>query len=92
MSWLDTAFGDRLPLVRQFSQSTLMFLVLLGGVALVRHTIELLFDPSDFMGLVLRLVDAYATMLALVGYVIWISLDMWLLLKQIRQRSRDEVR
>ena len=40
--------------------------------------------------MLLRIVDGYATLLALVGYVIWISLDMWFLLKQIRQRTKDE--
>ena len=90
MSWLDKAFGDRLPLVIQFVQTTLMFLVLLMGIALVRVAISLLFAPGDFIGMLLRIVDGYATLLALVGYVIWISLDMWFLLKQIRQRTKDE--
>lgn len=80
-SILVALFGQYLPLVRHIVQNTLMFLVLLICLFVVRSAIKLLFTESDFVVIVLHVVDAYAVLLGIIGFIVWTSLDMFLLLR-----------
>ena len=75
-SSLKRILGDTYPLAKHFAQITLLFVGLLICLFIVRNTIPLLFSPGDTLTKVLQIVDAYAALLGLVGYVIWITLDM----------------
>jgi len=82
---LQRLFGEYYVLVRHTFQTTLVFLILLGCFFVARHAVPMLFPPGDFLGRLLQLVDVYAALLGMVGYFVWLSLDMFFLL---RQRAR----
>lgn len=69
-------FGTTYPLAKHFAEITSLFLLLLGCLYVVRHAMPLLFPPSETLANILVVVDAYASLLAIVGYAIWITLDM----------------
>ncbi len=73
---LKRLFGSTYPLARHLAEITLLFLVLLVCLFVVRHAVPRFFAPSETLGRVLHVVDAYAALLGIVGYAIWITLDM----------------
>lgn len=74
--------GSSYPLAAHFVEITGLFIVLLGCIWVVRHLIPLLFPPGPFLADALHLGDTYAALLGIVGYVVWITLDMIFVLKQ----------
>jgi len=74
-------FGDYLNLVVHVIRATLVFIVILGCIFVARLVVPRLFPPGDYISKALHLVDAYAALLGTVGYVVWISSDMYFLLK-----------
>jgi len=87
-SFLKVLLGEYYVLAEQLVRSTLLFILMLSCIFVVRLVLSLLFPASenDYMSNLLHLVDAYATVLGIVGYLIWITLDMVLLLRQGRRR------
>ncbi len=75
-------FGEYYALVRHTFQTTLVFLVLLGCFFIARNAVPMLFPPGEFLGPLLHWVDVYAALLGTVGYFVWLSLDMYFLLRQ----------
>jgi hypothetical protein len=85
---LRSLFGDDYPLARHFINITMLFVLLLLCIFIARKTIPLLFTPGDTLTAVLQVIDAYAALLGLIGYAIWISLDMaFLLVEQHRKKT-----
>lgn len=82
MAGLQRLFGGYYALVRHTFQTTLVFLVLLGCFFVARSAVPMLFPPGEFLGRLLHLVDVYAALLGTVGYFVWLSLDMFFLLRQ----------
>ena len=85
-SWPKRFLGGGYPLAKHFAETTALFVVLLVCLFIVRHTIPLLFPPSETLSSVLQVIDAYAALLGIVGYGIWITLDMATVLFQ---RARE---
>jgi len=50
--------------------------MLLLCLFVARHAVPLLFSPSETLAKVLYVIDGYAALLGIVGYAIWITLDM----------------
>ena len=75
-SRLKRLFGSSYPLARHFAEITILFLVLLVCLFVVRHAIPAFFPPSETLWKVLHVVDSYAALLGIVGYAIWITLDI----------------
>ena len=75
-SRLKRFFGSTYPLAKHLAEITCLFLVLLFCLFIVREAIPRLFPPSETLGQVLHVVDSYAALLGIVGYAIWITLDM----------------
>lgn len=80
-------FGDYLPLARHVAQNTAVFLTLLFFFFLVRTAVSYLFTEDEFVVKIIHIVDSYAALLGIVGYVVWTALDMYLLLRQQRLRA-----
>ena len=75
-------FGSTYPLAKHFGEITALFLAILLCIFVVRHAIPTFFPPSETLGKVLHVLDAYAALLGIVGYTIWITLDMIVVLIQ----------
>ena len=89
MKLFKALFGDYLDLVVHIVRSTLVFIIVLGCIFIARLVVPKLFPPGDYTSKALHLVDSYATLLGTVGYVVWISLDMFSLIRE-RIRKRNE--
>jgi len=81
MKLFKALFGDYLDLVVHIVRSTLVFVIVLGCIFVARLMVPRLFPPGDYTSKALHLVDSYATLLGTVGYVVWLSLDMFSLLR-----------
>ena len=90
MKLLKTIFGDYLHLVVHVVRSTLVFIIVLGCIFIARLIVPKLFPPGDYTSKALHLVDSYAALLGTVGYVVWISLDMYFLLKERVLKSQQK--
>jgi hypothetical protein len=82
MNIFKTIFGSYLNLVVHILRATAVFIVVLGCIFVARKIVPMLFPPGDYISTVLHLVDSYAALLGTVGYVVWISLDMYFLLRE----------
>ncbi len=83
-------FGDYLDLVVHLLRATLVFIIVLGCIFVARLVVPRLFPPGDYISTVLHLVDSYAALLGTVGYVVWISLDMYFLLRERLVRKKSD--
>ncbi len=90
MKFFRTLLGDYFDLVIHVLRATAVFIIVLGCIYVARTTVPKLFPPGDYLSQLLHLADSYAALLGTVGYVVWISLDMYLLLRERLLRSRDE--
>jgi hypothetical protein len=82
MKLLRALLGGYADLVVHVLQSTVVFIIILGCIYVARLIVPRLFPPGDYTSNVLHLVDSYATLLGTVGYVVWLSLDMFSLLRE----------
>lgn len=78
-------FGPYAPLARHIFHSTLTFLFILLCFFCVRNVLTVLFPPppsadADYVSAALRIIDTYAGSLALIGFIVWTSLDVAVLL------------
>ena len=91
MKLLKAIFGDYLNFVVHIVRSTLVFIIVLGCIFIARLIVPKLFPPGDYTSKALHLVDSYATLLGTVGYVVWLSLDMFFLVrKRITKGSKRQ--
>jgi hypothetical protein len=74
--------GDYYDFVVHIVRSTLVFIIVLGCIFVARLIVPKLFPPGDYTSKALHLVDSYATLLGTVGYVVWLSLDMYFLIRE----------
>lgn len=63
-------------MAKHIAEITALFLVILVCLFVVKTAIPWFFPPTEALGKVLRIVDAYAALLGIVGYAIWITLDI----------------
>ena len=89
---LERLFGDYFPLVRHLVQVTAVFIVLLLCIAVARRAVPFLFPPTEYVSLLLHLVDGYAALLGIVGYTVWVGLDMFALLRKHGRRMVGDSR
>lgn len=84
-------FGDYLNFVVHIVRSTLVFIIVLGCIFIARLIVPKLFPPGDYTSKALHLVDSYAALLGTVGYVVWLSLDMYFLIRErVTERNKQE--
>jgi hypothetical protein len=83
-------FGDYYNLVVHIVRSTLVFIIVLGCIFVARLIVPKLFPPGDYTSKALHLVDSYATLLGTVGYVVWLSLDMFSLVRERIKGNKQE--
>lgn len=86
---LKAIFGDYLDLVIHIVRHTLVFVIVLACIFIARLIVPKLFPPGDYTSAALHLVDSYAALLGTVGYVVWMSLDMYYLFRK-RVTKRDK--
>ncbi len=82
MRILKTLFGGYAELIVHVIRSTVVFIIILGCIYVARLVVPKLFPPGDYTSKALHLVDSYATLLGTVGYVVWLSLDMFSLIRE----------
>jgi len=87
---LRTILGEYFPLARQLFRSTVMYLIFLVCIYVVRRVAAALFPENDFTSNLLHLADAYSTLVGVVGFVVWITLDMYLLVQQVRFNKTED--
>ena len=90
MKLFKALFGDYLNLVVHIVRSTLVFIIVLGCIFVARLVVPRLFPPGDYTSKALHLVDSYAALLGTVGYVVWLSLDMFSLVRERLTRGDSE--
>ncbi len=91
MKLLKTIFGDYANFVVHIVRSTLVFIIVLGCIFIARLIVPKLFPPGDYTSKALHLVDSYAALLGTVGYVVWLSLDMYFLIRErVTKRNKQE--
>jgi hypothetical protein len=73
-------FGHYAPLARHVFHSTLTFIFILVCFFCVKTVLSMLFPPTDYIATVLHIIDTYAGSLGLIGFIVWTSLDIALLL------------
>lgn len=73
---IERFFGDTYPLARHLVQLTAVFALLLLCIFIARTLVPLLFPPGEYLTRLLHIVDTYASLLGIVGYTIWLTLDM----------------
>jgi len=73
---LKRLFGSTYPLAKHLAEITCLFLLLLFCLFVVRQAVPLVFPSSESLGQILHIVDSYGALLGIVGYAIWITLDM----------------
>lgn len=81
MSLFKAVFGTYAEFVAHIVRATLVFIIVLGCIYAARTVVPKLFPPGDYTSAALHLVDSYAALLGTVGYVVWMSLDLFFLLK-----------
>lgn len=64
LNWGKRIFGSTYPLAKHFAEITAL----------------MFFQPPELLTKAPSLIDAYAAVLGLVGYTVWITLDMVILL------------
>jgi hypothetical protein len=82
MKLLKIVFGGYSDLIVHIVRSTAVFIIILGCIYVARLVVPKLFPPGDYTSRALHLVDSYATLLGTVGYVVWLSLDMFSLIRE----------
>ena len=87
MKILKAVFGSYLDFVVHIIRATLVFIIVLGCIYVARSIVPKLFPPGDYTSHALHLVDSYAALLGTIGYVVWLSLDMFFLLRQRIRRD-----
>jgi small-conductance mechanosensitive channel len=92
---IERFLGDTYPLARHLVQLTAVFVLLLLCIFIARSLVPLLFPPSEYLTQLLHLVDNYAALLGIVGYTVWLTLDMFFLIlehgrKAIGQRATKD--
>jgi hypothetical protein len=89
---LDRLFGGSRPFAEHIFQMTVIYLLLLLCLWITRRWASLLFPVSE-QGMVAtfaHFVDAYAAILATIGYVVWLSVDMvFLFIDRLKERKKD---
>ncbi len=80
--------GDAYSRARHLLQMTLLFVLLLACIYALRTLVVLMFPPGEYLRDLLDLVDTYAALAGTIGYVAWMSVDLFFLMKeQWRRRS-----
>jgi len=77
---IERFLGDTYPFARHLVQLTVIFVLLLICIYIARNLIPLLFPPGEYITKLLHLVDSYAALLGIVGYTVWLTLDMTFLI------------
>ena len=90
MKLFKAIFGSYLNLVVHVARSTLVFMIVLACIFIARKLVPRLFPPADYPSEALHLVDSYAALLGTVGYVVWLSLDMYFLFKERLLKSQEK--
>jgi hypothetical protein len=90
MNVFKAVFGSYTEFVVHIIRATLVFIIVLGCIYVARSIVPKLFPPGDYTSAALHLVDSYAALMGTVGYVVWLSLDMFFLLRE-RIAKRDKV-
>lgn len=80
--------GEAYPLACHLLRMTLLFVLLLACIYVLRTLVVLMFPPGEYLRNLLDLVDTYAALAGTIGYVAWISADLFFLMQeQWRRRS-----
>ena len=90
---LEAFFGDTYPLVVHIVRMAIVFIILVLSIWIIRTIVDVLFVPEEghILGLVLRIVDTYAALLGIGGFSVFISVDMFLLIRgQSKHRPENE--
>lgn len=85
-------FGSAYPLARHFAVMTALFLAILVCLYVVRHAIPWFFPPGEMLAKILRVVDVYAALLGIVGYAIWVTLDITVVLIERARKFGRSIR
>ena len=87
---IERFFGDTYPLVRHLVQLTAVFVLLLLCIFIARSLVPLMYPPSEYLTQVLHLVDNYAALLGIVGYTVWLTLDMYSLILERGRKAKEQ--
>ena len=86
--------GDYFALVVHVARSTLAFVILLLCFAIALHGVPLLFPPGELLGEILARVHVFAAMLGIIGYIVWLLLDVFFFyrerVRQMRLMEREK--
>jgi len=84
-------FGHAYPLVEHVVQMTAVFVVILICLFTARKVVPVLFPPGEFLSVVLHAVDTYAALLGTVGYVVWLTLEMYsIVIRRLRRAIKED--
>ena len=81
-SLLGRLFGEYYVFVLHILRATAAFVIVLICTYVARTAVPMLFPPGEYLSAVLDLVDMYAALLGTVGYVVWITLDMYFMIRE----------
>jgi len=75
-------FGPYAPLARHVFHSTTTFLFILICIYLVKTATEFMFPPNQYVAIAIHVVDNYAGVLGLIGFIVWTTLDIIFLIRE----------
>ncbi len=85
---LIAVLGDAAVWACHLLRTTLLFLLLLGCIYFLRVLVVMVFAPGEYLRELLEVVDTYAVLLGTLGYITWMSVDAFFLMKE-RGRRRN---
>lgn len=81
--------GEAYPLACHLIRMTLLFVLLLACIYWLRIVVALVFSPGEYLRGLLALADTYAVLLGTIGYVIWMSLYLFFLMRERGERRYE---
>ena len=74
-------FGPYAPLARHIFHTATTYIFILFCLYVVKSVLEALFPLTDTAATVLHFIDNYAALLGLIGFVVWVTIDIASLLR-----------
>jgi hypothetical protein len=78
----DFLFGELAPLARNISHHTTTYIFIAACIFCARYVVAKLFEPADKVATWLHVIDTYGTLLLLAGFLIWITIDIILVVRE----------
>jgi hypothetical protein len=83
-------FGPYAPLARHEFHSTTTFLFILLCIYSVKNATEFMFPPNQYVAIAIHVVDNYAGLLGIIGFLVWTTLDIVLLVRERWNRETED--